>query len=155
MEYIAWLNFIYWSLITSIQTYIPGFIPLFYFLSLFVLFHSYLLFIHFHFTIIWFIMFHSASFCLHFASFRLHFASFRLHFASFRLHFASFRLHFVFISLHFAPFRILVGPLLTTLFLTFLFLYTRWSSMCVEICVKISDKSDKNEVIAYSYKLSS
>ena len=66
------------------------FTPLFHFLPLLVLFHSF-------FTSFIYIL-------LYFASFRfllLHFATFRLHFASFRLHFASFHI----ISLHFASFR--------------------------------------------------
>ena len=69
-----------------------GFIPLFHFLPLFVLFHSYFsLVIHFHFTIIWFILFHSASFRFILSSFRFILSSFCIHFASFRLHFALFR----------------------------------------------------------------
>ena len=67
------------------------FTPLFHFLPLFVLFHSF-------FT--WFI-----SILLYFASFRF----IPLLFATFRIHFASFRIHFV-------SFRILVGPFEIELF---------------------------------------
>ena len=80
------------------------FIPLFHFLPLLVLFHSFLL----HSFIFYYILLHFVSFCFISSSFRLHFvfisSSFRLHFASFRIishHFASFRI----ISHHFASFR--------------------------------------------------
>ena len=110
MEYIAWLNFIllesnykHTDIYTGIHTTI-SFSTIICFISLLFLF------IHFHFTIIWFILFHSASFRFILSSFRFISYSFRFISSSFRfisLHFASFR----FISLHFASFRILVGPL--------------------------------------------
>ena len=76
------------------------FTPLFHFLPLLVLFHSFLL----HSFIFYYILLHFVSFCfisLHFVFISLHFVFISLHFASFRLHFASFR----FISHHFASFR--------------------------------------------------
>ena len=78
------------------------FTPLFHFLPLLVLFHSF-------FTSFIYILLYFASFrflLLHFVFISLHFVFISLHFVFISLHFASFR----FISLHFASFRILVGP---------------------------------------------
>ena len=72
MEYIVWLNFIllesnykHTDIYTGIHTSI-SFSTIICFISLLFLF------IQFHFTIIWFNLFHSASFRIHFASFHLH-----------------------------------------------------------------------------------
>ena len=72
------------------------FTPLFHFLPLLILFHSFFFLLHS--FIFYYILLHFVSFCfisLHLVSFRLHFASFRFishHFASFRI----ISLHFVF-----------------------------------------------------------
>ena len=92
---------------SMIPTFHILFTPLFHFLPLLVLFHSFLL----HSFIFYYILLHFVSFCFISSSFRFISSSFRFisssfrfishHFASFRLHFASFRI----ISLHFASFR--------------------------------------------------